>query len=577
MPHVQQAQFERSKEQLAGFEPLLLVTIPALLQGNVPLVETQAEADAQPPDGPAIRGALERDFLRAHFAFPGGPPGKPFFLPTSQWVNSDFHSSSLQAQRSERLGTTFFKSGPRSNSRYYPAGTDWQDFASRLSSPVRTLLKKDEAGNVILVPLFDLASWLYRDVDVASPEALLAHAVTTLSIPAELMGLLFSDAIPADAAAIALGVEPMDDEAIAAVLGVRAPPPAAPASVGDLVGQIETSLGEQQLELAAGVVHSIVLAWLARDIVILVGAPGTGKSTLASAIAQALSGFVPDERFAKVVVGEDWTSAELIGYENLAGAFVPRTLSAKILQSQSPTFPHIVLLEECNLSKLEHYMSAVLHAVEDQIPTITLPGTQDGYLPVDTLIIGTCNSPRDEPASRIAFSSPSIQRMSIIEMPNILATSYDRDGDAGIKRVATKILRIEARAIRSRDTQGAGTWLDSLRTSKLGASPKVEDFTAEALTAMTALVKGLLGTNEGRRWMTMRPLRDIVVHLYLTEASQQLGELTSIVRTKLIHLVREAKTFEAILEACKDLPGIEDLRKAVSSMMTEQGDVAPLV
>lgn len=123
---------------------------------------------------------------------------------------------------------------------------------------------------------------------------------------------------------------------------------------------------------------------------------------------------------------------------------------------------------------------------------------------------------------------------------------------------------------------GAATWLDGLRAARLGTSPKVGDLDPNAAADFTRLVAALLGTSEGARWMTMRPLRDIAVRMYFAERSEQRAELSAVVRQKLIHLAREAPTLAAIADACADLPGHEALEASVAAMTTEYG-IAPIV
>jgi MoxR-like ATPase len=571
MPFVQQAQLARSRDRLKGKSPLLAVTLPALLAAAVPLVDSQAAADAQPANGPALTGNLERDLLQRHFGFPGAPARKPFYVPTSGWVNRDFHSSSLQAQRSERLGEMFFRSTAGGGSRYFPAGTDWDDFAKRVMNQPKPVLSKGE-----LFPLFDLACWLYLRADVESPEALLASARYNLKVPDELIGTIYSGVIPDDANMVALGAYPLEPEALAEVLETRPPPPDAPESLASITDKIVAALRAEGLEVDTGVVDAIVGAWITRDMVVLVGAPGTGKSTLAGAVARALADVVPEERFVHIPVGEDWTSGEVIGYENLAGRFVPKPL-ARILQSTTPAYPHVVILEEFNLSKVEHYMPTVLHAIESDDPQIPLPGAPDGWLPIDTLIIATCNSPRDEPTTRIPVSGPTVQRMSVVEMPNLLHQRWQSDGEAGIVTVITNVLKVERAKLRARERNAASTWLDPVRAQQLGDHPKAEDLDAEALAKLVQLVATVLNTKDGQRWMTLRMLSDLAVRTLMRPNGVQLRELVAVIQQKLVHQVREAETFDAIKAVCDGLPGSGSLNVAISRMQNQYGDITPLI
>ena len=207
-----------------------------------------------------------------------------------------------------------------------------------------------------------------------------------------------------------------------------APPPAPPlGTIADVVGRIEDAMGRAgvALALAPGFVARALRAWLNRDIAMLVGAPGTGKSTFAREFGNACELAIPDQRETKVVlVDPDFDAARLLGYVDLAGRFRASEFTKEVLQTGQPLVPRVVIFEECNTAQLEAYAGQLLHAVESA-GAVQLPDDSKPRLPLDVLLLATGNSVRDEPETRLPISRPSKRRMTIIEMP----TSSTRHGE----------------------------------------------------------------------------------------------------------------------------------------------------
>ncbi len=108
----------------------------------------------------------------------------------------------------------------------------------------------------------------------------------------------------------------------------------------------------------------------------LSGLPGTGKTSTANALAWALGiRGGATERFCQVSVKRGWTSyKDLVGYFNpLSGQMVqssPELFSlleaadAEALTANEASAPWLVLLDEANLSSIEHYWSPFLGACD---------------------------------------------------------------------------------------------------------------------------------------------------------------------------------------------------------------------
>ena len=570
------AQMEWALARLGSHHPLLLFTVPAMCRAGVSPVPDQAAADAAAAaaDAPHYSGREETRFLREYTAVKGGPTGKPFYSPAAppgkRWVAATYASSSLQAQRKERLGRVFLQSG----NFFYPFGGDWEEFAEKLMAESSTLMKAGEDG-VERVSLLALASWFFRDREVADAEGLVRLAREELRLPDELVGPVYEDSVPATAAALAVGADRLTQDDLAGIVEAVPPPPPLDGGFAELTAMLESALGER-LVLGADVVGQVVRAWAAQDIVVLVGAGGTGKTTLAKGIVAALDEVVPPDSAVKVSIDQDFGSSDLVGHMNLAGEFVDRPLTARILRSRNRLHPHVLLLEEVNLAAVEGYLGPILQAIESG-SAIPLTAEDSVELPRDTLVLATCNSPRDEPESRIPMSGPTKRRMTAIQMPNLLYGEWSARGEAGLLDVIERILQNEREVVESALETGHGSWLDAPRLERLRAVSSAADLDELARETLIAIVGTLLESDEGRRWMTFGPLRDIVVQLAWTEAAGQARVLGQLVVSKLFQQVQDPEVAAVLAERCERLPDSEAIAAAARELVGPGADTLPLI
>ena len=189
---------------------------------------------------------------------------------------------------------------------------------------------------------------------------------------------------------------------------------------------------------AAGLVFSkqriqrFIASLCTKPFVICSGLSGSGKTKLAQAFAQWIT--ANESQYVIVPVGADWTNREpLLGYPNALNkeeyvspenGALDLMIRAKqnIENSEEPTKPYFLILDEMNLSHVERYFADFLSTMEsgESIPLhkiLPLPKTneidlpQSLKLPKNLFIIGTVNI--DE--TTYMFSPKVLDRANTIE------------------------------------------------------------------------------------------------------------------------------------------------------------------
>lgn len=102
--------------------------------------------------------------------------------------------------------------------------------------------------------------------------------------------------------------------------------------------------------------------------IILSGTGGIGKSSLALAVADFLQCSIQNQRLAWLPVEPSWISSEqLMGhYDSRARLFRPANgnLADVLVHANQDRYPHLVCLDELNLSRVEHYLAPLLSLKE---------------------------------------------------------------------------------------------------------------------------------------------------------------------------------------------------------------------
>lgn len=177
-------------------------------------------------------------------------------------------------------------------------------------------------------------------------------------------------------------------------------------------------------------VVNFYLSLRAKPFILLAGVSGTGKTAFARLFAEA---FGCESKL--VAVKSNWTdSSDLLGYVGLDDKFHPSEVTEFLKEAiESPAIPHLLILDEMNLARVEHYFSEFLSKIEtrklrrEEIITDSIFSDQefpkeedknrysDIYFPENFYVIGTVNM--DETTH--PFSRKVLDRANTIEFNKV--------------------------------------------------------------------------------------------------------------------------------------------------------------
>ena len=153
-----------------------------------------------------------------------------------------------------------------------------------------------------------------------------------------------------------------------------------PGTAEEFLQDIRKELRESGREIEKHELANYIVSIQQNFFTVFAGLPGVGKTSLVTYLARVL-GLEHAERFLTIATARGWTSPrDLIGFYNpLSGSFQPSStglfeLLSAVQEDEAKAFPSWVLLDEANLSPLEHYFSTFLRMCDDYVDRDVLTG-----------------------------------------------------------------------------------------------------------------------------------------------------------------------------------------------------------
>ena len=150
MPYVSIGRLSKAIQSLKRFHAFFGVTLLSMKKEGVGTGAPIAWGQSQ-----------ENALLNAYYSPAGAPPGRPFFLPFRSpendfWKNPKYSGGVLQRARTSDNFKDAFN---------HPTPKTWA-FLPNYVSVLTGLLPRDPNGAAVRIPVFDLAAWLYRGIDL---------------------------------------------------------------------------------------------------------------------------------------------------------------------------------------------------------------------------------------------------------------------------------------------------------------------------------------------------------------------------------------------------------------------------
>lgn len=219
-----------------------------------------------------------------------------------------------------------------------------------------------------------------------------------------------------------------------------------PQKISDIIDEIQ----QKRQNYSCDFIKNVLICIAQNFITVFAGQPGTGKTSLCDIIAGTLGldklryDALDISRYISVSVERGWNSkSELIGYYNAlskeyedSGNGLYHALKLLDKEKADAAFPFFVLLDEANLSPVEHYWSAFMKLADDSQlydedirGEITIGGGEKLKVPDQLRFLATVNNDlTTEP-----LSPRLLDRTSVIKLPEV-----DFNGSVSESQIAGK-------------------------------------------------------------------------------------------------------------------------------------------
>ncbi len=196
----------------------------------------------------------------------------------------------------------------------------------------------------------------------------------------------------------------------------------APATLNEFVLEIQLNLRNYGRDYDTESLANYLINIHQSFLTIFAGLPGIGKTSLVTYLAKSL-GMDSNERLLFIPVARGWTSQKnLLGFFNpLNGKFQPSATGMfevlDRIQDEETSYPYWFLMDEANLSPIEHYWSSFVAMCDNhREKTITLGDPNNNYLSVPDSVrfIATVNNDN----TTELLSPRIIDRAPIVTIPH---------------------------------------------------------------------------------------------------------------------------------------------------------------
>lgn len=194
------------------------------------------------------------------------------------------------------------------------------------------------------------------------------------------------------------------------------------------ISEIKKRLAKYGRDLSFNDVANLIITINQSFITIIAGAPGVGKTSLVEKLSKVY-GLNENFGYLEIPCAKGWTSSkDLIGFFNpLTNKFQPAKTKLKEALKKSeefPNSPYLILLDEANLSPIEHYWSDFIKLADSDYPRkIKISESEEIKFGQGFRFIATINHDH----TTEALSNRLIDRAAVIQLekPNVITEIND--------------------------------------------------------------------------------------------------------------------------------------------------------